>query len=189
MAKILFVPFTSDEGGFNIYLNCMQWAEARPDVYIVSWYKELPDYPFKNAAAGDQIYIHGHCMADDADLHSPTGHTLGCMVVGDRLIECGLRPSFAGAIKVYGCETALETRFKSYARRLAIYLIQMKEFHQCRVYGYKGAVSEKYFHDAQPHQRGLVEGPDRSQGPHKWSVAQGKGIRRARDRRKLIDLD
>ncbi len=130
------------------------------------WYDGTINAVIHGLGGDDQIYIRGHSMAGldciyDIDVDKEDGHpetynadkrvvkcvskavvTLDAYEVVKRLKCSGLEARFSGHIKCYNCHSADDSDSFAYCLHTAL---QGEGYKQCRVFGYRGALSS--FHN------------------------------------------
>ncbi|SDU61328.1 hypothetical protein [Pseudomonas mediterranea] len=90
------------------------------------------------ASSFDTIYILGHCSIGEDSISSIDNDSrITAKELADFLKEAGLKTSYAGKIKIYGCYSGLgiSAESKSFAKRFSEEM-KILMFHNCRVQGY-----------------------------------------------------
>jgi len=125
-----------------------KWKEAmtvKNKLYTEVWYTGSTSIILSGLDGSSVVYVRGHSLPGSATIFThgggKTSH-LTAAEVGDRLIESGLRESFAGDLKCYNCHSADPgyAGGDAFAQRLADYLFN-KGFVTCRYWGYMGSMA------------------------------------------------
>lgn len=143
---------------------------------IAVWYKPKTVNPFLSSFNTGQIYIRGHGMPGFKSIEGGRGgERVDYTVVVKRLIESGLRKSYAGKIKLFNCHSAESGKPGSdpecvgppFARLVADELYR-KGYKHCTFFGYVGSIDSF--------------AKDGSQGKHHYirEVQNGKQVELAR---------
>lgn len=181
MSKIIFIPFSNNEGNTGERGEARQWIQnggaKKVAVYTGS---SLPE--IKGAGVFDEIYVVGHGAAGDPTIDSDTGVSLKYDTVAGRLIASGLRKSYAGCIKIYACRGGEATdKNLSFAKLFAVEMIKKQSRYLCSVYGYVGSLTANMLTQEE------ATGSGDDETLHKWSRKHGddaSGRVRASSRRK-----
>lgn len=167
MKKLIFFPWTTitpserdkatsftDTGDFEVAL------------YTGTTVKKV------KSCIGGQIYVFGHCSSGSDTLSNDANNHLTYREVADRLEASGLRKIFAGALKIYACESGAHPQTAlSFAKKFAKYFYFDKKYLLTRVYGYERPLNSLMTKTPLNKVGGLlIKGTDREKA-HKWAAS------------------
>jgi len=147
MAKIIFIPFSNNEGNTGERADANSWQTNIGGYHIVC-YDGNHQHPIQTAGMFDEIYLIGHGGAGLDYIQSDKGTALRYDVVADRLIASGLAAMYAGDVKIYACHSGEASGSNlSFAKHFARYLIKDRGRYLAAVYGYSGRLTARVFHE------------------------------------------
>jgi hypothetical protein len=112
MSRIIWIPWPEAEAGEFIERS-EQWQEAKRGVkdYTIITYAPGTTSDVLSTLTAGSLYMRGHGMPGSPSV-TTAGKSLHIHSSIDRLIEMGLRNTFAGTIKFYSCYSAVDSVVK-----------------------------------------------------------------------------
>jgi len=147
MAKIIFIPFSNNEGNTSERADANSWQTNLTGYHTVC-YDGNHQHHVQTAGMFDEIYVIGH-GGDGLDyIQSTKGLNLRYNVVVDRLINSGLAAAYAGDVKIYACHSGDASGANlSFAKLFARCLIKDRGRYLAAVYGYTGRLTASVFRE------------------------------------------